>query len=55
MMSFRTGGGTFTGVIFDANGVVKTTDATSAPMASLTRYGCLAYAQTNGWTVLAVI
>ena len=55
MMSFRTGGGTFTGVIFNANQVVATTDATSAPLAGLTRYGCIAYAATNGWTVLAMV
>jgi hypothetical protein len=55
MMAFRTGGGTFTGVIFNANQIATTTDATSAPLNGLTRTGCLAYAATNGWTVLAVI
>jgi len=54
MMSFRTGGGTFTGVLFNANGICVATDATSAAMNGLTRYGCLALAATNGWTVLAV-
>ena len=55
MMCFRTGGGTFTGVIFNANQIATTTDATSAPMNGLTRYGCIAYAQTNGWTIVGVI
>jgi hypothetical protein len=54
MMSFRTGGGNFTGVLFNANGICVATDATSAAMNGLTRYGCLALAATNGWTVLAV-
>lgn len=54
MMAFRTGGGTFTGVLFNAQGYVVTTDATSAPLAGLSRSGCIAYAAANGWTVLAV-
>jgi len=54
MIAFRTGGGTFTGVIFNANQYASVTDATSAPMAGLSRAGCIAYALTNGWTVLAM-
>jgi hypothetical protein len=54
MISFRTGGGVFTGVIFNANGYATGTDATSSPMIGLSRAGCLAYAATNGWTVLAM-
>jgi len=50
-MMFRTGGGTFTGVLFNANGFAVTTDATSAAMAGLSRAGCLALAATNGWMV----
>jgi hypothetical protein len=49
MMLLQTGGGTFTGVVFNAGGVVATTDATSAPLAGLTRAGVYAYAATNGW------
>jgi hypothetical protein len=49
MMLLQTGGGTFTGVIFNATGVVATTDGTSAPLAGLTRYGVINYAATNGW------
>ena len=54
MMAFRTAGGNFTGVLINANGFVVTTDANSAPMANMSRAGCLAYAAANGWTVLAV-
>jgi branched-subunit amino acid aminotransferase/4-amino-4-deoxychorismate lyase len=49
MMLLQTGGGTFTGVIFNAAGVVTVTDATSAGLAGLTRAGVIAYAATNGW------
>ena len=55
MMAFKTAGGVYTAVVFNANQIATGTDTNSAPMANLTRYGCLAYAQTNGWTILAVI
>lgn len=52
-MGFKTGGGTFTGVQLNAAGVVVTTDSNSVALAGLTRAGCIAYAATNGWVVLA--
>ena len=55
MMTFKTSGGLFTAVLFNANQIATTTDTNSAPMNGLTRYGCLNYAWTNGWTVIAVI
>ena len=55
MMSFKTAGGVYTACTFNANQIATGTDTNSAPLNGLTRYGCLAYAAANGWTVLAVI